>query len=100
MGDAGLQKPVAFGAVVHHLDWTNKSAKDHCGTAATRFRTSAMNASSLMSPRLISTFASAPSTAARAKLTLTVKSEAIFGLVMGRRDSTICRTSLDRKSVV
>src|ERR1019366_6283565 len=96
--DAGLLAPVAYGAVPHHLDWTRESAKDHCHNAATLCRTSATKASSLISPRLISTFASAPSTAARAKLIPTARSDAILGLVIGRSDSSICRTSLARSA--
>src|ERR1700733_13435240 len=65
---------------------------------ATFARTSAANAASLSDSRLISTFAKAPSIAARANATAVVRSDFIFGLVMGLSRSAIPATSLARSA--
>src|SRR5207245_1461873 len=58
------------------------------------FRTSATNASSLSDSRLISTFAIAPSIAARASAIDVVKSDFMLGFVMGPSFFAISATSL------
>src|SRR5262249_45752584 len=56
-------------------------------------RMSAANPASFSEPRLISTFAKAPLIAAWASAEATVRSEAIFGFVIGPREDTISATS-------
>src|ERR1700722_7367165 len=62
--------------------------------AATFLRISEANAPSFIDSRLISTLASAPCIAARARAVAVVRSDFIFGFVIGFNRSTISVTSL------
>src|SRR5450432_1882885 len=64
----------------------------------TLLRTSATNATSFNDSKLISTFAKAPSTAARANAPAVVKSDFMFGFETSRKDTAIRPTSADRSA--
>src|SRR5437016_9886580 len=67
---------------------------DQLVRTAALFRVSAANAVSFSDSRLISTLASAPVTAARARAKAAIRSDFMLGLVIGFSRSTIAATSL------
>src|SRR5271165_4901388 len=69
-------------------------------SAAAFFLVSAAKAMSLSDSRLISTLASAPSIAARVSALAVVRSDFIFGFVIGFSRSTIPATSLARSATL
>src|SRR5438309_5405012 len=76
-----------------------RKVHDLCRQACNRaafLRLSVTNPVSLTDSRLISTLASAPSIAARARARAVVRSDFIFGLVIGFKPSAITATSLAR----
>src|SRR5882757_9839456 len=67
----------------------------YCFSAVARCRVDETKESSLSDSRLILTFASAPSMAAHAKALAVVKSDFMFGFVIGPRPSATRSTSRD-----